>query len=152
MNGDEFALGRNIALSPGAVVVRDERFELIQYQATGPEVREVPLLIVPPMINKFYISDLAPGRSLIEYLVGRGQQVFTISWRNPDERHRDWGLDSVRRGGDGRARRDRRYHGRAARAHDRQLRGRDARIDGGVSPRRRRRAGPPGQPSRSASA
>ncbi|HET7047442.1 MAG TPA: alpha/beta fold hydrolase [Solirubrobacteraceae bacterium] len=94
VNVDEFALGRNIALSPGAVVVRDERFELIQYQATRSEVREVPLLIVPPMINKFYIADLAPGRSLIEYLVSRGQQVFTISWRNPDERHRDWGLDS----------------------------------------------------------
>lgn len=94
VNVDEFALGRNIALSPGGVVVRDERFELIQYQATCPEVRDVPLLIVPPMINKFYIADLAPGRSLIEYLVGRGQQVFVISWRNPDERHRDWGLDS----------------------------------------------------------
>jgi polyhydroxyalkanoate synthase len=94
VNVDEFALGRNIALSPGAVVVRDERFELIQYQATCPEVHDVPLLIVPPMINKFYIADLAPGRSLIEYLAGRGQQVFVISWRNPDERHRDWGLDS----------------------------------------------------------
>ena len=94
VNGAEFALGRNIAVSSGAVVVRDDRFELIQYQATGSELRGVPLLIVPPMINKFYIFDLAPGRSLIEYLVGRGQQVFMISWRNPDERHRDWGLDS----------------------------------------------------------
>ena len=60
----KFDLGRNIALSPGAVVVRDERFELIQYQATSSEVHEVPLLIVPPMINRFYIFDLAPGRSI----------------------------------------------------------------------------------------
>ena len=52
------------------------------------------MLIVPPMVNKFYIFDLAPGRSIIEYLVGRGQQVFSISWRNPDERHRTWGLDA----------------------------------------------------------
>jgi polyhydroxyalkanoate synthase subunit PhaC len=89
-----FALGRNLALSPGAVVMRDERFELIQYQPITSEVRETALLIVPPMVNKFYIMDLAPKRSLIEYLVGRGQQVFTISWRNPTERHRDWALDT----------------------------------------------------------
>ena len=91
---DAFALGRNIALSPGAVVMRDERFELLQYQPTSSEVREIPLLIVPPMVNKFYIFDLAPQRSLIEYLVGRGQQVFIISWRNPSARHRDWGIDA----------------------------------------------------------
>jgi polyhydroxyalkanoate synthase subunit PhaC len=94
VDASQFALGRNIALSPGAVVLRDERFELIQYQATTSKVREVPLLIVPPMINKFYIFDLAPGRSIVEYLGARGQQVFAISWRNPDERHRDWGLDT----------------------------------------------------------
>lgn len=89
----QFELGRNLALSPGAVVVRDERFELIQYQPTSSEVHEVPLLIVPPMINKFYVFDLAPGRSIIEFLVARGHQVFAISWRNPDKRHRDWDLD-----------------------------------------------------------
>ena len=94
VDADHFTLGQNIALSPGAVVLRDERFEMIQYAPTTSEVREVPLLIVPPMINKFYITDLAPGRSLVEYLVGRGQQVFSISWRNPDENHRDWGLDA----------------------------------------------------------
>jgi polyhydroxyalkanoate synthase subunit PhaC len=75
-------------------VLRDERFELIQYQPATPEVREVPILLVPPMINKFYIMDLAPGRSFIEYLVQRGQEVFTISWRNPRAEHRDWGLDA----------------------------------------------------------
>jgi polyhydroxyalkanoate synthase subunit PhaC len=94
VDGSQFELGRNIAVSTGAVVLRDERFELIQYQPSTSEVRGVPLLIVPPMVNKFYIFDLAPGRSMIEYLVGCGQQVFVISWRNPDERHRDWGLDA----------------------------------------------------------
>ena len=91
----KFAVGRNIGLSPGAVVLRDERFELIQYQPATPEVREVPILLVPPMINKFYIMDLAPGRSHIEHLVQSGQQVFTISWRNPRAEHRDWGLDAT---------------------------------------------------------
>ena len=54
----------------------------------------MPLLVVPPTINKYYIVDLAPGRSLVEYLVASGQQVFVVSWRNPDARHRDWGADA----------------------------------------------------------
>ncbi|HYN51307.1 MAG TPA: alpha/beta fold hydrolase, partial [Thermoleophilaceae bacterium] len=90
----KFAVGRDLGLSPGAVVLRDERFELIQYQPATPEVREVPILLVPPMINKYYVMDLAPGRSHIEYLVQRGQEVFAISWRNPRAEHRDWGLDA----------------------------------------------------------
>jgi polyhydroxyalkanoate synthase len=90
----KFGVGRNIGLSPGAVVLRDERFELIQYQPATPEVRKVPILLVPPMINKFYIMDLAPGRSHIEHLVQSGQEVFAISWRNPRAEHRDWGLDA----------------------------------------------------------
>jgi polyhydroxyalkanoate synthase len=60
-------------------------------------VRRVPLLVVPPTINKYYIIDLAPGRSLVEYLVASGQQVFVVSWRNPDARHRDWGADAYGR-------------------------------------------------------
>jgi polyhydroxyalkanoate synthase subunit PhaC len=75
-------------------VLRDERFELIQYQPATPEVREVPILLVPPMINKFYIMDLAPGHSHIEHLVQSGQEVFAISWRNPRAENRDWGLDA----------------------------------------------------------
>ena len=71
-----------------------EQFELIQYQPTTEAVHRYPLLIVPPMINKYYIVDLAPGRSLVEYLVGQGHQVFVMSWRNPDARHRDWNLDT----------------------------------------------------------
>jgi polyhydroxyalkanoate synthase len=90
----KFAVGRNLGLSPGAVVLRDERFELIQYQPATPEVRAVPVMFVPPMINKFYIADLAPGRSQIEHLVQSGQQVFTMSWRNPRAEHRGWGLDA----------------------------------------------------------
>jgi poly[(R)-3-hydroxyalkanoate] polymerase subunit PhaC len=88
-----FKLGENLAVSPGAVVRRDELFELIQYQPLTEEVREVPLLVVPPMISKYYVIDLAPGRSLVEYLVARGQQVFTISWRNPAAGQAEWDLD-----------------------------------------------------------
>jgi polyhydroxyalkanoate synthase subunit PhaC len=90
----KFMVGRNLALTPGAVVLREERFELIHYQPSTPEVRNVPILLVPPMINKFYIMDLAPGRSLIEYLVARGQEVFLVSWRNPRAEQCDWGLDA----------------------------------------------------------
>ncbi len=89
-----FEVGRNIAVTPGAVVLRTEVLELIQYRPQTEQVREAPLLIVPPTINKFYALDLAAGRSMIEYLVGSGQQVFVISWRNPDARHASWGLDT----------------------------------------------------------
>jgi polyhydroxyalkanoate synthase len=93
VDGSKFEVGGNLAVTPGAVVLRDEGFELIQYRPQTPEVRQTPLLIVPPMINKFYITDLAPGKSLVEYLVAQGQQVFAISWRNPTAEHAGWGLD-----------------------------------------------------------
>ena len=91
---DAFAVGVDLAVTPGTVVLRTPVFELIQYTPATTEVRERPLLVVPPVINKYYIVDLAPGRSLVEYLVSAGQQVFMISWRNPDVRHRDWNLDT----------------------------------------------------------
>ena len=91
---DAFEVGRDLAVTPGAVVLRTEIFELIQYEPATPRVHEFPLVIVPPMINKFYVTDLAPGRSMVEYLVAQGHQVFAISWRNPDARHRDWGTDA----------------------------------------------------------
>jgi polyhydroxyalkanoate synthase subunit PhaC len=91
---DAFEVGRDLAVTPGAVVARSDICELIQYEPVTDSVHRFPLLIVPPMINKYYITDLAPGRSMIEYLVGEGHQVFVISWRNPDARHRDWDLDS----------------------------------------------------------
>ena len=69
-----FEVGRNIAATPGAVVLRTEMFELIQYTPQTEQVRAIPLLIVPPTINKNYAFDLAPGRSLVEYLVGRASR------------------------------------------------------------------------------
>ena len=91
---DAFEVGVDLAVTPGAVVLRTPVFELIQYRPVTPTVRQVPLLMVPPVINKFYVMDLAPGRSMVEYLVGRGLQVFMISWRNPDARHAKWDLDT----------------------------------------------------------
>jgi class II poly(R)-hydroxyalkanoic acid synthase len=93
VESDAFTVGVDLAVTPGAVVHRSPVFELIQYAPQTETVREVPLLIVPPTINKYYALDLAPGRSLIEYLVGQGQQAFVISWRNPDARHSKWGFD-----------------------------------------------------------
>ena len=90
----QFEVGRNLAVTRGAVIQRDEPFELIQYAPQTEEVRSVPVVLVPPMINKFYIADLAPGRSLVEYLVQQGQQVFVMSWRNPEAEHGSWGLDT----------------------------------------------------------
>ena len=89
-----FEVGRNLAVTPGGVVHATDQFELIQYQPATQSVYRYPLLLVPPMINKYYITDLAPGRSLAEFLVGQGHQVFVMSWRNPDARHRDWNLDT----------------------------------------------------------
>src|SRR3954469_2002736 len=91
---DAFTVGEDLAATPGKVVFRTPVFELIRYTPTTETVREVPLLMVPPTINKYYIADLAPGRSIVEHYVGAGQQVFMISWRNPDERHAEWGLDT----------------------------------------------------------
>jgi len=91
---DAFTVGEDLAATPGTVVLRTPVFELIRYTPTTETVRAIPLLMVPPTINKFYITDLAPGRSIVEHYVAGGQQVFMISWRNPDERHAEWGLDT----------------------------------------------------------
>ncbi len=91
---DAFTVGKDLAVTDGSVVLRTEMFELIQYAPATEQVYEHPLLIVPPMINKYYITDLAPGRSMTEFLVSQGHQVYAISWRNPDARHSDWDLDS----------------------------------------------------------
>ncbi|MGY1746797.1 PHA/PHB synthase family protein [Blastococcus sp. SYSU D00695] len=90
---DAFTVGGDLAVTPGAVVLRTPVFELIQYRPTTERVRAVPLLMVPPTINKYYITDLAPGRSIVEHYVAAGQQVFMISWRNPTAEHAAWGLD-----------------------------------------------------------
>ena len=89
-----FTLGETIAATPGAVVFRTQVLELIQYAPQTDEVYEVPALVVPPTINKYYALDLAPDRSLVEFGVRQGRQMFLISWRNPDTRHASWGLDT----------------------------------------------------------
>jgi polyhydroxyalkanoate synthase len=95
VNREPFPVGEKLACTPGAVVYRDELFELLQYAATTPAVRTVPLLMVPPEINRHYVLDLAPGRSLAEFAVGSGIQTFMIVWRNPRPElgHGRWGLD-----------------------------------------------------------
>ncbi len=89
-----FAIGRNIATTPGHVVHRTDVFELIQYDQTTKRVHERPIVVIPPQINKYYITDLAPGRSLVESTVAAGFPYFTLSWRNPTPEQRDWNLDT----------------------------------------------------------
>ena len=90
----KFSVGNNLALTAGSVVLRTEVFELIQYAPQTEQVRDVPLLFAPPTINKYYVLDLAPGRSMVEWLVQQGQQVFVISWRNPDAEQGHFDLDT----------------------------------------------------------
>ncbi|MBV8634940.1 MAG: class I poly(R)-hydroxyalkanoic acid synthase, partial [Burkholderiaceae bacterium] len=94
-----FELGRDIATTPGKVVFENDLIQLIQYAPTTEKVNAVPLLIVPPWINKFYILDLKPKNSLIRWLVEQGQTVFVISWVNPDARLRNKGFEDYMREG-----------------------------------------------------
>jgi len=77
-----FAVGRNLALTEGAVVYENELMQLIRYRPLTAEVYERPYLLIPPFINKYYILDLQPENSFVRYLLGQGQQVFLVSWRN----------------------------------------------------------------------
>src|SRR6266487_2022940 len=92
---ESFPVGDKLACTPGAVVYRDEIFELLQYAPAAPAVRGRPLLMVPPELNRYYVLDLAPGRSMVEYALAQGIQVFMIVWRNPQARlgHGRWGID-----------------------------------------------------------
>ena len=90
----KFQVGRNLAMTPGAVVYRGDAFELIQYAPQTDLVHKRPLVIVPPQINKFYATDLSPGRSFVEYAVQHGIQTFCISWRNPTAAQRDWNIET----------------------------------------------------------
>jgi polyhydroxyalkanoate synthase len=81
-----FDVGRNLGTTPGKVVFQNELMQLIQYEATTKKALKLPLLIVPPWINKFYILDLAPEKSFIKWCVDQGITVFVISWVNPDAR------------------------------------------------------------------
>ena len=90
---DAHAVGKDMAITPGKVVFRNELMELIQYAPSTAEVHKIPLLFSPPWINKYYIMDLAPGRSLVQWAVDHGHTVFMISYRNPDERMRHVKMD-----------------------------------------------------------
>jgi poly[(R)-3-hydroxyalkanoate] polymerase subunit PhaC len=89
-----FKVGENLAVTPGQVVHRGELFELIQYAPAGARTWRRPLVVIPPQINKYYISDLAPGRSFVEHTVAGGIPYFTVSWRNPTPAQRSWNLAS----------------------------------------------------------
>lgn len=88
-----FQVGGNLATTPGSVIFKNEMMELIQYHPMTPQVHAIPQLTIPPQINKSYINDLSPEKSVVRYQLMNGIQPFLISWRNPTVEHRDWGLD-----------------------------------------------------------
>jgi polyhydroxyalkanoate synthase subunit PhaC len=90
VNTEPFRVGETIAVTPGAVVHRNDLFELIQYAPQTAEVCSLPLVIIPPQINRYYFLDLAPGRSFAEHCVQQGVPTYMISWRNPQPEHRHW--------------------------------------------------------------
>jgi polyhydroxyalkanoate synthase len=90
----KFAVGKNLATTPGSVIYRDAVMELIQYRPLGPEVHKRPLLIAPPQINKFYVFDLVPEKSIIRFALDGDLQTFAISWKNPTAAESQFGLDT----------------------------------------------------------
>ena len=97
VDNEGFKLGVNIAATPGRVVFRNELIELIAYEPQTATVHEIPLLCSPPWINKYYVMDLAPGRSFVEWAVRHGHQTFAISYRNPDATMAQLGMDDYLR-------------------------------------------------------
>ena len=95
----KFAVGENLAVTPGKVIAQNDICQIIQYEAETEQVLKRPLLICPPWINKFYVLDLNPHKSFIHWAVAQGHSVFVISWVNPDERHADKGWEAYAREG-----------------------------------------------------
>ena len=91
---DAFKVGENLATTEGEVVFRNDLYELIHYHPKTEKVKEIPLVIIPPWINKYYILDLRPDNSFIRWVVDQGYQLFVVSWVNPDHSHRDVGMDT----------------------------------------------------------
>jgi len=98
-DSSQFEVGRNLATTPGKVIFENELFQLLQYAPTTESVLAVPLLIVPPWINKFYVLDLTPEKSFIKWATDQGLTVFVISWVNPDARLASMGFDHYMREG-----------------------------------------------------
>ena len=92
-----FKVGSDLAITPGAVVDRDEHAEVLQYLPVTESVRERPVLIIPPPIGRYYFLDLRPGRSFVEHAVGQGNQTFMLSWRNPGRGQAGWNLETYAR-------------------------------------------------------
>jgi polyhydroxyalkanoate synthase len=99
VDSSAFELGRDLAATPGRVVLRNELIELLAYEPTNERVHAEPIVYVPPWINKYYLMDMAPGRSWIEYAVGQGFTVLAVSWRNPDASMAELTLDDYLRDG-----------------------------------------------------
>jgi len=94
VDGRPFKVGENLATSKGAVVYKSEMLEIIQYAPQTDKVYKIPLMIIPPQINKFYANDLSPNKSIVKFLTKCGYQVFAVSWRNPTRQHAHWGLEN----------------------------------------------------------